>query len=190
MKTFAVPILMYRAGLVCMHKDIIMEANKILFNFIWKGKDKVKRSTLISDVENGGLRAPHLESAIKTQQILCCKKFVNSQQSSWKTILLHYLRPVGGKLVLGCGFDIKKLPVKLPRFYEECFQIFAEHSAATAISVQCLNNSTRADTIVWNNKHICVDNKSIFHRSLFKKGIITLEDLVSESNDLIRGVSF
>ena len=88
-------------------------------------------------------------------------------------------------MVLGCGFDIRKLPVKLPRFYDECFQSFAEHSAATAISVQCLNNNTRADTIVWNNKHICVDNKSIFHRSLLKKGIITLEDLVSESNDLI-----
>ena len=95
------------------------------------------------------------------------------------------MRPVGGKLVLGCGFDIKKLPIKLPRFYEECFQIFAEHSAATTVSVQCLNNNTRADTIVWNNKHICVDNKSIFHRSLFQKGIITLEDLISESNDLI-----
>ena len=176
---------MYTAGLVCMHKDIILEANKILFNFIWKGKDKVKRSTLISDVEKGGLRAPHLESAIKTQRILCCKKFVNSQQSSRKTSLLHYLKPVGGKLVLGCGFDIKKLPIKLPRFYEECFQIFAEHSAATAVSVQCLNNNSRADTIIWNNKHICVDSKSIFHRALFKKGIITLEDLVSENNDLI-----
>ena len=54
-KTFAVPILMYRASLVCLHKDIIMEANKILFNFIWKGKDKVKRSTLKSDVEKGSL---------------------------------------------------------------------------------------------------------------------------------------
>ena len=157
---------MYRAGLVCMHKDIITEANKILFSFIWRGKDKVKRSTLISDVEKGGLRAPHLESAIKTQRILCCKKFINSQQSSWKTILLHYLRPVGGKLVLGCGFGIKKLPIKLPKFYEECFQIFAEHSAATAVSVQCLNNNTIADTIVWNNKYICVDNKSVFQESL------------------------
>ena len=105
-KTFAVPILMYRASLVCMHKDIIMEANKILFNFIWKGKGKVKRSTLISDVEKGGLRAPHLNSTIKTWRILCCKTFVNSQKSSWKTILPHYLRPVGGKLVfhVGCGF--------------------------------------------------------------------------------------
>ena len=184
-KSFVVPIFIYRAGLVCMHKDIIMETNKILFNFIWKGKNKVKRSTLISDVENGGLRVPHLQSAIKTQRILCCKKFVNSQQSRWKTILLHYLKAVGGKLVLGCGFDIKKLPIKLPRFYEECFQTFAEHSAANSVGVQSLNNNTRADTIIWNNKHICVDSKSIFHHALFKKGIITLEDLVSDNNDLI-----
>ena len=71
-------------------------------------------------------------------------------------------------MVLGCGFDIKNLPIKLPKFYEECFQIFAEHSAATAVSVQCPNNNAIADTIVWSNKHICVDNKSVFHRSLFE----------------------
>ena len=88
-------------------------------------------------------------------------------------------------MVSGCGFDIKKLPIKLPRFYEECVQTFTEHSAATAVSVQSLNNNTRADTIIWNNKHICVDSKSIFHRALFKKGIITLEDLVSDNNDFI-----
>jgi len=44
-KTFVIPIFMYRAGLVSFNKDIIKEANKLLFQFIWKGKDKVKRST-------------------------------------------------------------------------------------------------------------------------------------------------
>ena len=34
------------------------EANKIIFDFIWKVKDKVKRSVLISDIEEGGLEAP------------------------------------------------------------------------------------------------------------------------------------
>ena len=62
---------MYRAGLVCSHKEIVKEVNKIILNFIWKGKDKVKRSTLISDVENRGLRTPHLESIIKAQRIMC-----------------------------------------------------------------------------------------------------------------------
>ena len=152
-----------------MHKDITKETNNILFKFIWKGKDKVKRSSLVGEVENGGLKAPHLESAIKTQQIMCCKKFVDSQQSSWKILLLHYLKPVGGKIVLGCGFDIKKLPIKLPKFYEECLQIFAEDSAATAVSDQRLNNNSRADIIIWNNKHICVDGKSIFSHTLLRK---------------------
>ena len=91
-KSFFIPVFMYRADLVCSHKEIVKEVNKIIFSFIWKGKDKVKRSALISDVENGGLRAPHLESIIKAQPIMCCNKFANFQQSSWKIILSHYLR--------------------------------------------------------------------------------------------------
>ena len=37
---------------------------------------KVKRSAIINDIENGGLKAPHLESLIETQKILCCKKMI------------------------------------------------------------------------------------------------------------------
>ena len=62
---------MYRVG---SHQEIVKEVNKIIVNFILKGKDKVKRSALISDVEHGGLRAPHLESIIKAQRIMCCQK--------------------------------------------------------------------------------------------------------------------
>ena len=40
------------------------DGNKIIFDFIWKGKDKVKRFALISDTEDGGLEAPHLDSII------------------------------------------------------------------------------------------------------------------------------
>ena len=80
---------------------------------------------------------------------------------------------------------LKKLPVKPPRFYEECLQIFAERSAATGECSQILNNSTRANTIIWNNKDILINGTSIFHYSLFNKGIILLEDLVSDKNDVI-----
>ena len=30
-----------------------------IFDFIWKGKDNVKRSALTSDIEDGGVKAPH-----------------------------------------------------------------------------------------------------------------------------------
>ena len=71
-KSFVIPVFMYRAGLVSSHKEIVNEVNKIIFNFIWKGKGKVKRSALISDVEHRGLRAPHLES-IKHSELCVVK---------------------------------------------------------------------------------------------------------------------
>ena len=121
-----------------MGKDFVKQANKIIFDFIWKGKDKVKRSTLVSEIEDGGLKTPHLESIIETQRVLCCKKLASDQPSSWKTILLHYLKPVGGKLAICCNFELQKLPIKLPKFYEECLESFANCSAANWGSVQNL----------------------------------------------------
>ena len=176
---------MYRAGLVCSHKEIVKEVNKVIFNFIWKGKDKVKRSALISDVEHGGLRAPHLESIIKAQRIMCCKKFANSQQSSWKIILSHYLRQIGGRLLLSCNFNVKKLPITLPKFYVECLLTFSEHSASVREQILNLSNSSRSSTVIWNNRHILIDGKSVFYQSLFDKGIITLENLVTDTNVLL-----
>ena len=78
-KTFIIPIFLYRASMICLDKEFINEANKIIFDFIWKGKEKVKRLALVSKVEDGGLKAPHLESIIKTQRILCCKRLANKQ---------------------------------------------------------------------------------------------------------------
>ena len=121
-KTFIIPIFLYRASLISVNKDFVKDVNKIIFDFIWKGKDKVKRSALISDIEDGDLKAPHLDSIIETQRVLCCKKLASSQPSNWKKILLHYLEPVGGKFILCCDFDLKKLPLKLPAFYEECLK--------------------------------------------------------------------
>lgn len=90
---------MYRASLICLDKEFVNEVDKIIFEFIWKGKDKVKRLALIGDIEDGGLKAPHLDSIIKAQRILCYKKLASDYRSSWKSILLHYLKPVDGKFV-------------------------------------------------------------------------------------------
>ena len=59
-KKFIIPIFLYRASMICLNKESLNHANQIIFNFIWKGKDKIKRLALISDIEDGGLKAPHL----------------------------------------------------------------------------------------------------------------------------------
>ena len=179
-KTFIIPIFLYRASMICLNKEFVNEANKIIFDFIWKGKDKVKRLALVSDIEDGGLKAPHLDSIIKTQRILCCKRFANEQPSTWKSILLHYLKPVGGKFILACDFEVKTLPIRLPLFYEECLKCFAEHSASRKIA---LTNISKV--IIWNNKAIRVGGKSVYNHNLASVGIIRIGDLITDDKELI-----
>ena len=133
---------------------------------------QVKRSALISDIEDGGLKAPHLNSLIETQRILCYKKLAIYQPSGWKTILLHYLKPAGGKLVLCCDFDLKKLPMKLPAFYEECIKFFAKRSAVNNLNIQDLNGQDLSKVIRWNNKFSRIGDKSVYVRNLAEKGIL------------------
>ena len=35
-------------------------------NFYWNGNDKIKRLAVFNDIENGGLRMTHLETAIQS----------------------------------------------------------------------------------------------------------------------------
>ena len=171
-KTFAVPKVLYRLSLIGTNKDFIKEINQILYNFVWKGKDKVKRVTLINDIDEGGLKMPHIESMIDAQRITCIQKFLDDSLSSWKYILNHYLNRVGGKVLFHCNFTLSKLPLQLPRYYRECL-----------IAWTLLNNSNPsslveiANQIIWNNKYICVNDKSVFNQRLFSKGFCKVGDL-------------
>ena len=40
-------------------------------------------------------------------------------------------------------------------------------------------------TIIWNNKFICIDGKPVFFKTLAEKGILRIGDLISENNELI-----
>ena len=80
-KSFAIPKIMSRASLIPVSNELIKEVNKELYSFIWKGKDKVKRSTLINDTEDGGLKMLDLESMISAQRVMCVKKYVENCES-------------------------------------------------------------------------------------------------------------
>ena len=94
---------------------------------------------------------------------------------------MHYLEPVGGKFILCCDFDLKKLPIKLSAFYEECLKSFVKCSA----SLQDQNEQDLSKAIVWNNKFICVGGRSVYFRNLSEKGILRMGDLISDNNQFI-----
>ena len=80
---------------------------------------------------------------------MCCKKFAENQQSNWKIILSHYMKNVGSKLILRCAFDLEKLCIQLPKYYEECFRCFAEYSVALTEQALCQEIH---NTVIWNKR--------------------------------------
>ena len=51
-KTFLIPKLLYVSSIIQTPMEIIQ---RMIFNLLWKGPDKVTRNSVINSVQNGGL---------------------------------------------------------------------------------------------------------------------------------------
>ena len=68
LKTFIFPKVLYRASLLPFDIEICKELERLMYDFIWnKKKDKVKRTVVINQYKDGGIKMPHLETLIRSQ---------------------------------------------------------------------------------------------------------------------------
>ena len=167
---------MFRASVISVSKELIKEANSVLYNFIWNGKDKVKRLALISDIEMGGFKMLDFQSMICAKRI-CLKKLLEDYSSPWKVILDKFLLPIGGRFVLHCNFQTSKLKINLPAFYKVCFDAWSEVNGKTPSSYKDIIKQ-----IIWNNKFLCHDKKSMYRRDIVNLGLVKITDLISANN--------
>ena len=177
-KSFAIPKILYRASLISIKKDFIKRINKLLYSFIWKGKDKIKRTALINPYDEGGLKMPDVESMISAQRVLCIKKYLSSNPAGWKFFLDFYLKRVGGKFLFHCNFDYTKLPVDLPDFYKECLLVWTSQNEFNPSSLSEITNQ-----VLWNNKFICIESRSVYNKKLLEAGLVKIGDLYDERGE-------
>ena len=184
-KTFVIPKFMFRASLMCSTKKVMKELNSIIYRFIWKGRDKIKRLALISDYKSGGLRMPHIKTLIDTQRIICLKKYIEDYDSPWKHFLSFFLKDYGGKFFLYCNFNSSDLSDNLPSFYKECLNVWSKLTAKPAESREEVLKQ-----ILWNNQFVRINDKPVFNRRLFSKGIVFISDILTNNGKLKPWPSF
>ena len=93
---------------------------------------------------------------ISAKRVTCIKKLLGDYSSPWKTILDKLLLPVGGRFVLHCNFHTSKLKINLTTYYKECFDAWSKLIGKTPSYYKEIVNE-----IIWNNKFLCYDKKSI-----------------------------
>ena len=179
-KTFAIPKCMFRASLISLTKEIVKQVNSVLYNFIWdSGKDKIRRLSLIRYYENGGLRMPRIGAFIKTQRIMCMKKYLDSYYSTSKIFLDSYLADFGDSFLIKCNYDVRFLPKTLPKFYKECLSEWADYQNSPVVILPDVLRQ-----IIGNNKFMCINGRPLFRRKVLKKSFLTVRDIVSDEGKL------
>ena len=121
-----------------------------------------------------------IQSMILSQRVTALKRFIEDYNSPWKSILETFLGNIGGKSILYCNFDTRKLPIQLPDFYKECLDAWSDVSTTKVVSYDDVVNQT-----IWNNKFILIENKWCYVKHLAVNGIVKIGDLISENGKFL-----
>lgn len=158
----------------------------VVYNFIWKGVDKVKRSVMIGKIEQGGLNMTHLESFSYSLKIIWIKKLLNNLNiSSWKTLILSTLELEGGNHIWYGNLHTQRILERMNPFWQNVLKMWAKIPRKTAITA----NEILMESL-WYNRHIQIQNFPLFYPQWFRKNVKYLNDLVDDTGNLLSFIQF
>ena len=180
-KTLGISKLVYAASMLCVPEMVIKTVQAKILKFLWKNKkDKVKRSVLYQSLSHGGLNFPNFHTVIKSLRLSWLGRLLNcTNNESWQAIPNDFFNRYGGlSFLLKCNYDSKKLDENLPLYYREMLDYFKELRAGHP-------DIYKSEFILWNNKEITIENKSIFWAHLSEQGICFVHDLLDNNGKFL-----
>ena len=100
---------------------------------------------------------------------------LTENDGAWKSYIRQILKQSGGFFLFRCNYDVKDTPIR-SQFYIELLQSWSEFRIEFDAEKDWQN-------IVWNNKDIRINNKSVFYKNFFESGIIYVNDLLFGLNN-------
>ena len=80
-KSLLIPQLLFSAHFLDIPTGYIKEVNKVFYKFLWNSHDRIKRNTLIADINEGGIQMMDIESQFEALKASWVVKLINSNES-------------------------------------------------------------------------------------------------------------
>ena len=143
----------------------IKEINKLLYNFVWNNKERIQRTTLIGNLDEGGIGMVDVESKVKSIKAGWLKHLV--VESKWSGVLKTMLDEVGLNIdmILKCNFtSAKAFPyiAYLPAFYQQVFINFNKCKSRTAV----LGKDDVFSEILWGNELLKYKGQCMYEKKM------------------------
>lgn len=147
----------------------------MFYNFLRNDKgDKIKRNIMINDYSEGGLKLIDIASFNQSLKATWIKKYLNKENcGSWKSFFDSELDKYRGEVTLTGNLNIKDsrniIKVSDP-FFKEILEIWSLPS--------------------WYNSLKRVENRPVFYKDWFLKGITKVEHLMDNSEKFLSHTTF
>ena len=163
-KTFEISKLLDILSILDSDREFQKSLQIDLNRYIWSYKpSKVKHLALIGSTNEGGLSSIDVESKCKALRLTWIGRILTG--IGWNDIITEYLKPVGLLFLLKCNYEIKFLSCFVPTFYKQMLD-YAKERFFVDMSY----------AIIWNNKSVLIQNKSIYLKEWVEKGDIFVQD--------------
>ena len=150
--------------------QLLADIQKIIFAFIWNNKpDKIKRKILFLPKEKGGLGLKNLVLMFKSLKIAWIHRF-QIMQNEHPLLLL-----VNRQLCHLCGDIIWKCT--LSGTDDRICKIQSNFKQIVMATADLEIDRSLKETIIWNNKYICIQNKTLFWKDR-RNGILYVSDIL------------
>jgi hypothetical protein len=177
LKSLAFSKILYQCGVMNPPQDFIDYIIDLAYNFVWSNKkDKIKRLTLISEYENGGLKMLDISSFLKAQKALWVKRFLSPDKASWKALPSMFLNYLRGKDTFKCNMLCANKPLNFPDFYWEMLKCWFEIRDITQNKPSAID--IRRESL-WLNKNITVNEKELRSTLWENNEINIIHDIVN-----------
>ena len=163
---------------------MLKEINDILFNFLWNGPAKIKKSVVTNDYSGGGLRMINTLNFIQSLKCTWIRRIINTS-GTW----IHLTQDI---------FDIKKL-VNCGKYYSDTVSKKTTNTfwkdvlnaySNLITSTKITNTSDVLMCPLFYNHNILIGNNSVFIKSWYDKGIRYINDLIQDGRFLTENEIF
>jgi hypothetical protein len=178
-KSLAFSKVIYQCNNLAVPQDFLKELNTIAFNFVWGYKpEKVKRTTIIADYVDGGMKMLDVESFVNAQKVMWVKRLLKKKEGSWKVFPDLLLSNFLGKHSFQCNTGDKIHLEVMPIFYRQLFT--AWNKTKETLDLDPFNIRRE---IPWLNKNIKIRGKEFCYKKWYDKGIVMLHDIIQENGE-------
>jgi hypothetical protein len=177
-KTFAIPKILYTISSLETPEWFVEDAQKAINSFLWDGKPpRIKFATAIANPELGGLQLPNIDCIVKASKAMWVKRLIASELKSL-VFFDSFLPEMNFTHILETDIDPNNLPIDIPMFYRQIL-----HSWFTL-------KDTCGDKVVWMNKDIVINQKPVFYKEWYKKGVVYLSHFLDNDGKTLKHEQF